>query len=158
MPDDANKQMSAAEAMARRDIHGSTLRDMTQVDFDPMADRAAFNFGIGGPSPMIPRKSTVETAPPLPANTSGWQAEIPISSPPGVGLIDQMCINADAQERLQQAQPTDMMRMMQACMAMMRLQTTTVQALAALIMRNDDKPDKPKRRRKSKQPSAEGEA
>jgi hypothetical protein len=58
------KQMSAAEAMARRDIHGSTLNDMAKIEFDPMADRAAYNIAAGGPTSAIPgrRKSVPRLA------------------------------------------------------------------------------------------------
>ena len=115
--------------------------DMARVPFDPNAERAAANFSTGGPTGMIPRTTTAPASAP-PANTSGWQNERPLGTQPGIDLIDRMCIAADRRER-QQAMRPDSDRMMETMMQMMQLQSQTLQAVAAAILRND----KPKSKR-----------
>jgi hypothetical protein len=137
------KEISAAEREARANIPASALRDMTAINYNPMADLKAYGFATGGPCGAIPRNPAVETAAPPPQNTNGWQAEHPLQPQPGIDLIDRMCINADQRERQQAAAPDTMMQMMTACATMMQMQTQTLAALAALVSRMEDQ--KPKK-------------
>ena len=57
-----------------------------------------------------------------------------MNPPPGVDWVDKICLAADARER-QQAQQPDLM---QAVTMMMQMQTQTLTALAALVLRMDD--------------------
>jgi hypothetical protein len=98
---------------------------------------------------MAPQDFSRQVSQPNPPS-SGWQAEIPLGPQPGIDRIDQMCANADAQERRRQAQPADIERMVTVMAGMMQIQTQTLQALAVLMLRDDDKP-KAKSKRKPKQ-------
>jgi hypothetical protein len=69
-----------------------------------------------------------------------------LQPPPGIGLIDAMCIAADARERAQAQQPADLAQMMAVMTKMMEMQSQTLQAVAAAILREDKA--KPKRRSK----------
>jgi hypothetical protein len=114
--------------------------DMARIPFDPNAERAAVNATTNGPRGMIPRDTTAPApAPP----SSGWQNERPLGTQPGIDLIDKMCIAADRRER-QQAMRPDSDRMMETMMQMMQLQSQTLQAVAAAILRNDKPKPKPK--------------
>jgi hypothetical protein len=68
----------------------------------------------------------------------------PIQPPPGIALIDKICIAADQRERqqAQQAQAPDMTQMMAVMMKMMEMQSLTLRALTALVMGDDE--NKPK--------------
>jgi hypothetical protein len=66
-----------------------------------------------------------------------WQTERPLRPPPGVHLIDAICISADRRERQQAAQP-EMLQQMMAMLA--KMQAQQLQILAALVARMDDKP------------------
>ena len=70
---------------------------------------------------------------------------------PGIDLIDRMVTAADQRERQQAMQPDSMQTMMN----MLTMQSQQIAALAALILRSEDKP---KRKRKSKPPSAGGKS
>jgi hypothetical protein len=74
------------------------------------------------------------------------QLERPLQPPPGVALIDKICIAADQRERRQAQAPDRMEQMMVALTQMMEMQTRTLQALAAVVMRDV----KPKAKRKSR--------
>jgi hypothetical protein len=115
--------------------------DMARIPFDPNAERAAVNATTNGPRGMIPRDTTAP-APAAATPSSGWQNERPLGTQPGIDLIDRMCIAADRRER-QQAMRPDSDRMMETMMQMMQLQSQTLQAVAAAILRND----KPKSKR-----------
>ena len=68
--------------------------------------------------------------------------------PPGVDLIDRMCIAADQRER-QQAMRPDSERMMEIMVKMMEMQSQTLQAVAAAILRGEKGPKaKPKPRQR----------
>ena len=69
--------------------------------------------------------------------------------PPGVDLIDKMCIAADQRER-QQAQRPDSERMMEIMVKMMEMQSQTLQAVAAAILRDDKGKAKPKSKPEAK--------
>jgi hypothetical protein len=121
--------------------------DMAKVPYNPMQERAAFNFSTGGPCSSLPKVSRAGNSavdPPAPsAPSSGWQAERELGPQPGIDLIDRMVTAADQRER-QQTQGPDLM---QAAMMMMQLQSQQIAALAALVLHND----KPKRKRSPKQ-------
>jgi len=70
-----------------------------------------------------------------------------VNPPPGVDLIDKMCIAADRRER-QQAMRPDSERMMEIMVQMMQMQSQTLQAVAAAILRNDKGKPKPKPKRR----------
>jgi hypothetical protein len=122
--------------------------DWGRIPYNPNAERAAFNFSNSGPAPMIPRGPFVGAAPSGRPDTGGWQHEVELGPAPGIDLIDAMCINADQRER-QQAQPTELTQMMQAMAAMQTTQTQMVTALAALVLRMEDKPKRRGRKPKS---------
>jgi hypothetical protein len=145
MPDAPKKEMSAAERGARANIPASALRDMTAINYDPMADRAAYNIATSGPTSAIP-KDHRQSAPVAPVNTSGNVR--PLGPQPGIDLIDRMCINADQRERAQGQQPN----LMQAVMTMMQMQTQTLAALAALVSRMEDQKPKKAPAPEDKQP------
>jgi hypothetical protein len=152
---EAKKEMSAAEREARAHIPASALADMIKVDYDARADLKAYGFATGGPCSAIPRNPAVETAAPPPQNTSGWQAERPLQPQPGIDLIDRMVENATARERAQAQRPDMMTQMMAACTTMMQMQSQTIQALAALVLLEDDKPKaKPKGAKDDRGPEA----
>jgi hypothetical protein len=68
-------------------------------------------------------------------------AERPLQPPPGVALIDKICIAADQRERRQAQAPDRMEQMMVAMAQMMEMQTRTLQALATLALKdNEPKP------------------
>jgi hypothetical protein len=77
----------------------------------------------------------------VPVSTSGNTR--PLQPPPGINLIDAICVAADQRERQQAAQPDMMAQMAQAMMTMQQMQTQMLQALTALVLRMEDKP-KPK--------------
>jgi hypothetical protein len=69
--------------------------------------------------------------------------------------VDKICIAADRRDRvLAQAPDAMMAQMTQAMMMMQATQTQMLQALTAIVLRMEDK--QPKRKQKSKPPSAEG--
>jgi hypothetical protein len=72
-----------------------------------------------------------------------WQTDRPLRPPPGIDLIDAICISADHRER-QQAMRPDSERMMEMMVQMMQLQSQTLQAVAAAILRYDKPKAKPK--------------
>jgi hypothetical protein len=115
--------------------------DWGRVPYNPMEDARAFNMTTSGPSPMTPRGETAASAPP--ANTTGWQAERGLGPQPGIDLIDRMVIAADRRER-QQAQRPDSERMMEIMVKMMEMQSQTLEAVAAAILRDDKGKPKPK--------------
>jgi hypothetical protein len=116
--------------------------DMARIPFDPNAERAAVNATTNGPRGMIPRDTTAPAPAPAPPS-SGWQSERPLGPQPKIDLIDQICIAADRRER-QQAQRPDSERMMELMLQMMTMQSQTLQAVAAAILRNDKPKAKPK--------------
>ena len=68
-----------------------------------------------------------------------WQSDHPLRPPPGIDLIDAICISADLRER-QQAQAPDMMQQMMAVMTkQMEMQSQILASLAAVVARMDDK-------------------
>src|SRR6516162_7105445 len=148
---DIKKEMSSAEREALANIPASALADMVKVgSADPMADRAAYAIATGGPCGKIPadysRQATSRPNPPASA-TPGWQAEIPLQPQPGIDLIDRMVENATARERAQAQQPADLERMMTVMAGMLHMQSQTLQALAAVILRDDQSRPKPKPKR-----------
>jgi hypothetical protein len=68
------------------------------------------------------------------------QVERPLQPPPGVDLIDRICLAADQRERRQAQAPDRMEQMMAALAQMMEMQTRTLQALATVVMRGKAKP------------------
>jgi hypothetical protein len=81
---------------------------------------------------------SLDTTAPAPAPpSSGWQNERPLGTQPGIDLIDRMCINADRRERQQTQQPADSERMMEIMVTMMQMQSQTLHAVAAAILRDD---------------------
>jgi hypothetical protein len=136
MTDDTSKQMSAAEREARANIPASALRDMTAIDYNPMADRAAFNIATSGPTSAIP-KDYGQPAPVAPVNTSGNVR--PLGPMPGIDLVDRICIAADQRERAQAAQATDFTQMMAVMTKQMEMHSQMLTALVALVARMDDK-------------------
>jgi hypothetical protein len=148
------KEMSAAEREARANIPASALRDMTAINYNAMADLKAYGFATGGPCGAIPRNPTVETASPPQANTSGWQHEVPIAPSHHVAACDRLMDAAEAQERRQAQQPADFERMMTAMAGMLQMQSQTLQALAAVILRDDQSRPKPKRAKDDRGPKA----
>jgi len=81
-----------------------------------------------------------------------WQTERPLRPPPGIDLIDKICVAADQRER-QQAQAPDMMvQMTQAMAQMTQQQTQIIAALAALVSRMQDHTPKKVSAPKDKQP------
>jgi len=75
------------------------------------------------------------------------QLDRPLAPPPGIGLRDKICISADQRERRLAQAPDRMEQMMMAMTQMMEMQTRTLQALAAQLLRDDNKA-KPKPRRR----------
>jgi hypothetical protein len=59
--------------------------------------------------------------------------------PPGIDLVDKICLAADQRERAQAQAPDMMMQMAQAMMAMQTTQTQMLQALVALVARMEGK-------------------
>jgi hypothetical protein len=70
--------------------------------------------------------------------------EHPLQPPPGINLVDAICISADRRERQQAQAPDMMMQMTQAMMTMMQQQSTMIALLAQIVTNQDAKPDKPK--------------
>jgi hypothetical protein len=64
--------------------------------------------------------------------------------PPGIELIDRICIAADQRERQQAAAPGTMAQMMQAMTMMLQQQSTMIALLAQIVTNQDAKPDKSK--------------
>jgi len=126
--------------------------DWGKIEYSPMVERAAFAIATGGPVGMIPRAPGQQAS--APPRTSTGNRETPIASPPGINLVDAICVAADQREWAQAAAPDMMAQMAQVMTMVMQQQSQMLQALALLVLRDDD--DKPKRKPKS--PSAEGEA
>jgi hypothetical protein len=106
---------------------------------------------------MIPRTTTAPVPAPAPSANTGWQAEHPLVNPdvpahptPRVALIDRMVIAADRRERQQAQQPADSERMMEIMVKMMEMQSQTLQAVAAAILRDDKGKAKPKSKPEAK--------
>jgi hypothetical protein len=76
-----------------------------------------------------------------------------VKPPPGVDLIDRMCIAADQRER-QQAMRPDSERMMEIMVRMMAMQSQTLQAVAAATLCDDKGKPEPKPKPKSKRRKA----
>ena len=68
-----------------------------------------------------------------------WQPESPLRPPPGIDLIDAICISADQRERAQAQAPDTTQQMLRAMTMMMQMQAQMMQALTALVMRGDEK-------------------
>ena len=108
------KEMTAAELGARANIHGSTLRDMAAIDFNPMSERAAYNFSVGGPTGMLPQSEPPANRP----AAQPAQAAATVPSEPDierhplthVDAVDRLVAQTEAHERQQQAQPVDFVR------------------------------------------------
>jgi hypothetical protein len=66
-------------------------------------------------------------------------SERPLQPPPGIALVDAICISADQRERAQAAAPDMMAQMAQAMMTMQNTQNMMMQALAALMLRLEAK-------------------
>jgi hypothetical protein len=140
--------MSAAERGAIANIPASALADMVQGRLQPLADLRAYSIASGGPTGTIPRNTTEPaSAAPPPANTSGWQAERPLQPPPGIALIDAMCVAADQRERQQAMRPD----FMEAAMMMLQVQSQQIVALAALVLK-DNKPKSKSKPAEAKKP------
>jgi hypothetical protein len=93
---------------------------------------------------MIPQdlSRAVDNRPSPPVSaTPGWQAEIPLQANHHVAACDRLMDAAEAQERRQQAQPVDFEQMMTVMAKMMEMQSQTLQAVAALMLK-DNKPKK----------------
>jgi hypothetical protein len=60
--------------------------------------------------------------------------------PPGIDLVDKICLAADARERQQAAVPDTMAQMTQAMMMMMQQQSTMIALLAQIVTNQDAKP------------------
>ena len=100
-----------------------------RIPYNPNAERAAFNATTNGPTSAIP-KDHGQPAPAVPVSTSGNVR--PLQPPPGINLIDAICVAADQRER-QQAQAPDMLAQ---AMTMMMQQQSTMLALLAQIVTN----------------------
>jgi hypothetical protein len=68
-----------------------------------------------------------------------WQADRPLRPPPGIDLIDAICISADQRERQQAAAPERMEQMMAVMTKQMEMQSQILASLAAVVARMDDK-------------------
>jgi hypothetical protein len=121
------------------------VEDWMRVPYNPMQDRAAFNFSTGGPCAAIPRDPVKVTEAESTTNSSGWQRPVELGPQPGIDLIDRMVTAADQRERRQAQQPDVMQTMMQ----MLTMQSRQIATLAALVMRKDK--SKAKAKRKSRQ-------
>jgi hypothetical protein len=120
--------------------------DMARVPFDPNAERAAFNFAIGGPTGMIPRNDAArsQSAPaPAQANSSGWAHEVPLTNPPGTNYVDALCDAQDRRDRAQ-AQPSAAEKMLVMAQAVMAQQAAIMKLL---LDQSRTKTPKPKRMR-----------
>ena len=135
MTDAPKKEMSAAERGARANIPASALRDMTAINYNPMADREAYNIAASGPTSAIP-KDHRQSAPAAPVSTSGNVR--PLSPPPGIALIDRLVAQTEAQERAKAQQP-DFTQMMMVMTKQMEMQSQMLTALVALVARMEDK-------------------
>jgi hypothetical protein len=69
-----------------------------------------------------------------------WQTDRPLQPPPGIDLVDKICLAADQRERQQAMRPD----FMESAMMMLQIQSQQIAALAALVMRNDNPKAKPK--------------
>jgi hypothetical protein len=109
--------------------------EMAKLRYDPMQDRAAYNIATSGPTNAIPRDPAKTSA----SVRGGQQAAIPIQPPPGVELIDKICIAADQRERAQAAQGTDFTQLMTVMTKQMEMQSQMLTALAAVVLRMEGK-------------------
>jgi hypothetical protein len=64
-----------------------------------------------------------------------WQTEHPLRPPPGIDLIDKICISADQRERRQAQAPDVMQQMMTVMTKQTQMQSQILQALVALVAR-----------------------
>jgi len=71
-----------------------------------------------------------------------WQTDRLLRPPPGIDLIDEICISADQRERMQAAQPDKTQQMMQAMAMMMQQQTQMLALLAQLTNKEEASPAK----------------
>jgi hypothetical protein len=69
-----------------------------------------------------------------------WQNEHPLQPPPGIALVDAICISADQRERQQAAAPDMMAQMMAVVIKQVEMQAQILTALAALVARMESKP------------------
>jgi len=85
---------------ARRGISETTLRMYKAAPDSLVRDIVNdLRSGPARPSSIIPDNNRSGPAAP----GSGWQKERPLRAPEGIDLIDRMCANADALERIQTA-------------------------------------------------------
>jgi hypothetical protein len=104
------------------------VEDWMRVPYNPMQDRAAFNFSTGGPCAAIPR-DPAKVPPAEPAtNSSGWQRPVELGPQPGIALIDAMCAAQDRRDRAQ-AQPSAAETMLVLAQAMMAQQAAIMKLL-----------------------------
>jgi hypothetical protein len=68
-----------------------------------------------------------------------WQTDRPLQPPPGIDLVDKICLAADQRERQQAQAPDRMEQMMAACATMMQQQS----AIIALLAHRWAKEDRP---------------
>ena len=111
------------------------MRDLVRGVPDRLvADIRRDNQGPSGPCSMIPADLTTAERP-RPQSTPGW---VPLSNPPGVPIIDQLCDAADAADRL----PNQQAQVMQAMQMAMQVLTSQTQMIAKLFLeeRGADKP------------------
>jgi hypothetical protein len=74
-------------------------------------------------------------------------SQVELQPPPGVDLIDRMCIAADQRERQQARAPDRTEQMTAACTLMLQQQTQIIAALAELVMRKEAKAKRKSRQR-----------
>ena len=124
------------------------VEDWVKVKGPDSHDAAAYRSNIWGPSSMTPKDfGQPVSAPNPPSSGSGWQVQRELGPQPGIDLIDRMVENATARERAQAQQPADLERMMTVMAGMLQMQSQTLQALAAVILRDDQSRPKPKPKR-----------
>jgi hypothetical protein len=131
------KEMSAAELGARANIHGSTLRDMAAVDFNPMQERAAYNFSTGGPSGMLPQSEPPANRPAAqPAQVAATVLTEPdIERHPlaHVDQVDRLVMQTEMQERRQSAFGAGITPEVQQMMLMLAQQQQQIAKLTELL-------------------------
>ena len=92
----SEEALLAAEAK-RRGISVTELKMHNAVPDDLLRDIVADSRkGISQSASMIP---TNERAEPRTRHTNGWVETKPLAPPPGINLIDRMCLAQDAKDR-----------------------------------------------------------
>jgi hypothetical protein len=93
--EDAKRQAALVAEARRRGLQPWELEMSKCVDDKLMRD--IVNDFRQGPS----KPSSLAGPGPEPKKGTGWQDEIPLKPPPGIGLVDQLC---DAQDRKDKAE------------------------------------------------------